>query len=86
MNCSCVRTAIGSPFSFSKVMPPAWKPTAGTVSPKIVAKKSYGAPWKYLIPSASNWAAIAGEYSSLMKSCAAFGVSWYSGSAFGGKK
>ena len=60
VNCSCSRAAIGSPPSFSKVMPAAWKPAVGTVSPKTIAKKSYGAPWKYLMPSSSNWPAIAG--------------------------
>ena len=61
MKCSCSRVAIGSLSSFSNVIPAAWKPVAGTVSPKTIAKKSYGAPWKNLMPSRLNSALIAGE-------------------------
>ena len=86
VNCSCSRSAIGSPLSFSKVIPAAWKPVVGTVSPKTMAKKSYGAPWKYLMPSSWNCSTMAGLYSPLIQSCAVSGISWYSGSAFGGKK
>ena len=77
---------MASSLSFSNVMPAAWKPSAGTVSPKTIAKKSYGAPWKKWIFSCWNWSTIAGLYSPLIQSWATVGISWYSGSAFGGKK
>jgi hypothetical protein len=51
----------GSSLSFSNVMPAALKPSVGTVSPKTIAKKSYGAPWKNLMPSRLNSAVIGGS-------------------------
>ncbi len=86
VKCSWNRTAMSSKFAFSNVIPAAPNPAVGTVSPKMGAKKSYGAPWKKWIFSRVNCWAIAGLYRSLIQWWAVSWISWYSGSAFGGKK